>query len=128
MTLAKREAALTVLDIGLWSPLLSLIQETKDSVMFQCLWVTYRRITSLTKGVCYHLGNTILRHSVALCRSGLRYTLKSVLLVSFYTHIKCDVFGVTRHKHVFTVTDTKLVAETVFTKELGKVVSVVTGM
>jgi hypothetical protein len=37
-----------------------------------------------------------------------------------YIYIYSEVFGVTRHKLVSTVTDTKLVAETVVTKELGK--------
>jgi hypothetical protein len=38
-----------------------------------------------------------------------------------------DVFGIDRYKHVSAVTDTRLVAETVVPKELGKGVSVVTG-
>jgi hypothetical protein len=37
------------------------------------------------------------------------------------------MFGVTGHKHISTVTDTKPVEETVVPKELGKDIPVVTG-
>jgi hypothetical protein len=38
------------------------------------------------------------------------------------------MFGVTRHKHVSAVRDTKLVAEMVISEELGKDVSAVTSL
>jgi hypothetical protein len=44
------------------------------------------------------------------------------------SHPYCDVFGATGHKHVSEITDGKLVAEMVVRKELGKHVTVVTGL